>query len=97
MRRIPIRTEIASKLKQLRHENKLSAKAVAEELGVAESTYRDWEYGRAISGEPYLALARIFKVSLSELLSSEITPEAVHILERLRKIEKLVTEIKTLL
>jgi transcriptional regulator with XRE-family HTH domain len=97
MKRTRIRAEIGSKLKHLRQQNRLSAKDVADELGVAESTYRDWEYGRAINGEPYVALARIFKVSLSELLSSEITKEKDYILQSLRKIEALVMDIKAAL
>ena len=40
----------------------------ARHIGVPESTYREWEYGRKIRGEPYLQIAKAFGVSLDELL-----------------------------
>lgn len=40
-------------------------------LSVSPSTYREWEYGRAIRGEPYAKIAQIFHVTLSELLLGE--------------------------
>lgn len=97
MKRTDARAGIGSKLKHLRQQSRLSAKDIADELGVAESTYRDWEYGRAINGEPYIALARIFKVSLSELLDAEMTKEKAYILGNIREIERLIKEIKTVL
>lgn len=36
-------------------------------IGVPESTYRDWEYGREIRGEPYLQIAKAFGITLDEL------------------------------
>ncbi|MBK8202439.1 MAG: helix-turn-helix transcriptional regulator [Bdellovibrionales bacterium] len=40
----------------------------ARRIGVPESTYREWEYGRKIRGEPYLQIAKTFGVSIEELL-----------------------------
>ncbi len=43
-------------------------KEVAAAAEVPLSTYREWEYGRAVQGEPYLKIAKALSVSLSELL-----------------------------
>jgi DNA-binding transcriptional regulator YiaG len=36
------------RLERLRREKGLTAKAMAKLIGVAESTYREWEYGRGL-------------------------------------------------
>lgn len=81
---------IASRLRELRDQRRLSVKDVAQSLGVAESTYRDWEYGRQIKGEPYAKLAQFYNVSLKWLLTGEREG-----LERdLEELEILVRRIK---
>lgn len=62
---------IGKRLKYLRERQGLSVSTVAEALGIAVSTYRDWENGRAIQGEPYVKMARVFDTSLSYLLTGE--------------------------
>lgn len=39
----------------------------AKRIGIPESTYREWEYGRAIRGEPYPEIAKAFEIPLAEL------------------------------
>ena len=63
--------EFSKRLKDLREKQGISSKKMAEELGVSLSTYRDWEYGRKIMGEPYLKIASILGVSLNELFGNE--------------------------
>lgn len=58
---------ISERLKNLRKKQKLSVVECANFIGVSQSTYRDWENGRSISGEPYIKIANLFGVSLSEL------------------------------
>ncbi len=60
---------LQDRLKVLRERRGLSVAEVARRVGVPVSTYREWEYGRAIRGEPYLALAQVFEVSVYELLA----------------------------
>ncbi len=60
--------KIANRLKKFREEKGLTFKKVAEALDMPVSTYRDWEYGKSIRGEPYEKLARLFEVSLEELI-----------------------------
>lgn len=61
---------ISKKLKRLRQSHKppLTMKQAAKLIGVPETTYREWEYGRAIRGEPYLQIAKAYGVSLEYLL-----------------------------
>ncbi|MBK8201498.1 MAG: helix-turn-helix transcriptional regulator [Bdellovibrionales bacterium] len=60
---------LSSRLKRLRQAKGINVKEMASLLGVSVSTYRDWEYGRSIEGEPYPKMAEILSVSLYELLT----------------------------
>ena len=88
-------SQIGQRLQALREKAGLSAREVARRAGIAESTYRDWEYGRAIKGDPYSILAQIFGVTLSELMMGDLGRQNTYILERLNQIERLIAEIKT--
>jgi len=44
---------------------------VAERAGISASTYRYWEYGKKIKGEPYIELALALNVSLTELFTDK--------------------------
>jgi transcriptional regulator with XRE-family HTH domain len=57
------------RLRRLRMQNDLSVKQVANELSIAPSTYREWENGRSIRGEPYVQLAQVFNIEVSELMT----------------------------
>jgi transcriptional regulator with XRE-family HTH domain len=84
---------IGKRLKMLRTQKELSAAKVAKHVGVSESTYRDWELGRAIQGEPYAKLAEIYGVGLSDILIGPGHGRA-WVLERLAEIEVLVRELR---
>ena len=62
---------LGQRLKRLRDQRNLSVKEVAEALSVPVTTYREWENGRKIVGEPYPALADLFEVSVYELITGE--------------------------
>ena len=81
---------ISERLKQYRTMKSYSVREVASKLGVSPSTYRSWENGVSISGEPYLNLAKIFDISLTELLTGEKN-EAVKTLEI---IEEYIKQLK---
>ncbi len=59
------------RLNRLRLLRGLSIGEAAEAIGVSPSTYREWEYGRAIRGEPYGKIALVFHVTLAELILGE--------------------------
>lgn len=83
-------SSIGARLKALRRRRLLSVSDVASRIGIAQSTYREWEYGRAIKGEPYEGLAKAFDVSLSEILTGH-KPDLVGDLDQ---IVSLITRIR---
>ena len=81
------------RLKKLRLKAGLNQKQVAERAGISASTYRDWEYGKKIKGEPYVDLASALNVSVSELLTDKkMVVSKVH--QELREIERFVESIR---
>lgn len=84
---------IGERLQNLRLRKNLSLKQVAEMLQVPTSTYRDWEYGKAIQGEPYVKLAEALEVSLFELLTGE-SPKQRELIDEIEKLENSVKNIR---
>lgn len=84
---------LGTRLRKLRNDRGLSALEVAKALGISVSTYREWENGRAIRGEPYEKLAKILQVTLSELLTGQVTQSA-EILREFNELEELLKKIK---
>lgn len=64
---------LSDRLCRLRTAKRLSVKEAAERIGVPVTTYREWEHGRKIVGEPYVQIARVFEVSVYELITGEKT------------------------
>jgi transcriptional regulator with XRE-family HTH domain len=93
----------SQRLKRLRKLKKLSVRKVAQAVGVSESTYREWEYGRSIQGEPYEKLSSVLGVSLTELmtgkqissdqLQSHFGKVEAHLASALEALEQLKTEV----
>lgn len=84
---------VASKMKNRRAQLNLKAKDVALQIGVAESTYRDWENGRKIQGEPYIGIAKALDMSVLDLLKIE-SANTSEILMSLIEIEKHVKNLR---
>lgn len=66
---------------------------VAQKSGIPASTYKEWENGRQIRGEPYLILAEIFQVSLHELITGKKRADQ-RTLERLAQIESEISSLR---
>lgn len=81
----------SQRLRLLRKQRGLTIKQVAGFVGVPLSTYREWEYGRAIQGEPYVKIAEVLSVSLSELMTGR--KEHSEVLAELEQIEKHVKNL----
>jgi transcriptional regulator with XRE-family HTH domain len=81
------------KLKKLRLKAGLSQKQVAERAGISASTYRDWEYGKKIKGEPYADLASALRVSITELFTDKKVVTS-KVQQELREIERIVENIR---
>ncbi|RYZ83441.1 MAG: XRE family transcriptional regulator [Proteobacteria bacterium] len=82
-----------ARLKKLRLKTGLSQKDVAAQAGISASTYRDWEYGKKIMGEPYVNLALALNVSITELFTDKKLV-AANIHQELREVERLVESIR---
>lgn len=82
-----------TRLKKLRSNQGLSVAAAARKVGVPVSTYREWEFGRAIQGEPYPAIAKMLGVSLNELFNAE-TQDRSGVFEKLDAVEEAVSNLK---
>ena len=76
-----------SRLKRLREAQGLSAKELSEKIKIPLTTYREWEYGRAITGEPYPKLAEVLNVSLHELMTGK-KPDKINVLQDIEELEK---------
>jgi len=85
---------LGQRLRQLRIKNKKSQKQIAALVGVPASTYRDWEYGKQIKGEPYAQLAKALNVSLVELLTGE-APLKGSLMVDISELEDIVKRIKS--
>jgi transcriptional regulator with XRE-family HTH domain len=83
-----------ARLRRLRKQSGLTTQDVARVCRVAESTYREWEYGREIRGaNAYEAMAMAFQVSLGELMMGE-KGKPSSIAEDLRDIEMIIKRIR---
>lgn len=76
---------ISNRMKAIRQQQGLTAKDVALRADIPLSTYRDWERGVEIKGEPYVKIAHALNVSLYELL----TGEKANVLKVYAEIEKI--------
>jgi transcriptional regulator with XRE-family HTH domain len=87
-------TDFGGRLRKLRKQKGFTTQEVAQLCRVADSTYREWEYGREIRGiRPYEALARAFQISLGELMMGEKgKPSSIH--EDLKGIEEIIKVIR---
>ena len=87
-------TAFAKRLKVFRKRAGLTTQEVAKLCQVAESTYREWEYGREIRGvKAYESLARAYQVNLAELILGE-EGKGASIHEDLRSIEEIIKTIR---
>jgi transcriptional regulator with XRE-family HTH domain len=81
------------RLKTIREEQGLSLRQAAQRAQIPVSTYREWEAGRKIIGEPYEKIARALNVNLYTLMTGELsnTSEVLSIIE---KIEHLLGTLR---
>lgn len=87
---------MSTTLKRLRTKRGLKVSTCSVSLGVSQSTYREWENGRSISGEPYIKLAQLFQVSISELFALAPTTLAQNFLDLEIAAEDLLNHVKSI-
>ena len=81
---------LGERLKKLREKKGLTVKDVSDKIGVPITTYREWEHGRKIVGEPYIQLSKVFEISVYEL----ITGEKASSTELFKSVEVIEIELK---
>lgn len=81
------------RLRSLRKSRGLTMREMARRVGVPETTYREWEVGRAIQGEPYVKMSEALGVSLSELLTGE-RPDRAKLLAEIELMEEGLKQLK---
>lgn len=82
------------RLKRLRERANLSTHEMAKLIGVAQSTYSDWEHGRGLRPLPYQEMSQVLAISVTELITG-MKPNNQHVIEELNGIEAKIREIKT--
>ena len=85
--------EFHKNLKMLRERKGNSVAEMAKNLGISVSTYREWEYGRKILGEPYLEIAIILDVGLNELFENQ-NNEYLEVREAIKAVKKSLKELE---
>ncbi|MCB0365059.1 MAG: helix-turn-helix transcriptional regulator [Bdellovibrionaceae bacterium] len=81
------------RLRSLRKAKGLTMREMARRVGVPETTYREWEVGRAIQGEPYVRMSEALGVSLSELLTGH-RPDQAKLLVEIETMEEGLRQLK---
>lgn len=81
------------RLRRIRKSRGISVRDLAKRIGVPETTYREWEYGRSVRGQPYLKLSEVLEVSVYELLGGT-SKTRVSVISRLGDLEKAVAALK---
>jgi transcriptional regulator with XRE-family HTH domain len=85
---------ISKRLQALRQKHGLTLGEVGRAINVPTSTYRDWEYGSEIKGEPYQKLAKLFGVSLTFLITGHNNKETKILNEIIGDMEKDLQKLK---
>lgn len=71
------------RLRQLRENRRLPMREVAKGIGVPLTTYREWEYGRAVQGKHLVRLAKFYGLS-AEALVGQAEMETITVAQRLK-------------
>lgn len=84
---------IGTRMKKIRLQKRLSVADVAVTAQIPISTYREWENGRQIKGEPYEKIARALNVSIHELLTGQSLNKS-EILIRAHELEQKCIQLR---
>lgn len=85
---------LSTRLKKLRKGKGLTISELSQKTGISPSTYKEWEAGRQIRGEPYHKLALALEVSIHELITGQ-KPAVNEVFVMLDQVESLIQRIKT--
>ena len=83
--------EFGKRLTMFRKRKGYSVKETAKMANVNEVTYRQWEYGAEIRGEPYPDLARVYGITLEELFGVDVRESSIE-----EDIDKIMSTLHSL-
>lgn len=84
---------IGQRMKAFRLNAGLSVAEAAQAAEIPVSTYREWENGRQIKGEPYAKIAYALNVTMYELLTGE-KPNSLEVLRKISEIEEICNHLR---
>ena len=93
MRQGKMSEEFSVRLKRLREKAGLSTHELAKLIGIAQSTYSDWENGKGLRPVPYQKMSQVLAISVTELITG-MKPSNQEVIEELESIESKIREIK---
>ncbi len=82
-----------ARLERLRKQKGLTAKSMANQINVAESTYRDWEKGRGLKLPPLQEISKVLSISVTELITGHSADLTEHI-NSLAEIEEKLAQVR---
>jgi transcriptional regulator with XRE-family HTH domain len=86
--------KFSQRLARIRKSRKMSVTELTSRVGISVSTYRAWEYGRAVQGpDAFVKLSRALEVSLEELMAGT-QPKMALALEKIERSERLLAEAR---
>jgi len=81
------------RLRKLRESQGLSQSELAQLIGVAKTTYSDWENGKGLKILPYQKMSQVLAISVTELISGE-KPMLQEQLDELARIEECLRQVR---
>lgn len=81
------------RIKRLRLARNLSTYEMARLIGVAQSTYSDWENGRGLRLLPFQEISQVLAISVTELITG-LKSDNQQFLDELENIENKLRELK---
>lgn len=81
------------RLRRLRKMRNLTASEFAKQIGIAQSTYSDWENGRGLKIPPYLTMSQVLAIPVTELITGH-KPAISELYELIAQIEHNIAELK---
>jgi transcriptional regulator with XRE-family HTH domain len=84
---------IGIRMKALRKNAGLSVAEAAQAAKIPVSTYREWENGRQIKGEPYVRIANALNANLQELMTGE-KPNSSDLIRKIAEIEEICLHLR---
>lgn len=85
--------KLSERLKHFRELRGFSASEMARLIGVAQSTYSDWENGKGLRLPPFQQISQVLAISVTELVTGQRTATG-ELLSEIEFVEEKLHSIK---